>query len=46
MKKKNQIDKFSLVEVLLDHDVNERILSSNDFILQLIQKLRKVRLRN
>ena len=36
------MDKFSLVEVLLDHDVNERILSSNDHPLQLIRKLRKV----
>ena len=35
-----------MIEVLLDHDVNERRLNSNDCPLQLIQKLRKESLCN
>ena len=36
------VDKYSLVEVLLDHNVNERILNSNELTLQVIRKIRKV----
>lgn len=41
-----KIDKFSLIEVLLNHDLNERLLNSNDCPLQLIRKLRKQSLCN
>lgn len=34
------------MEVLLDHDVNERLLDCNDYLLQLIRKLRKESLCN
>lgn len=41
-----QVNQFSLIEVLLDQDVNERLLNANDYPLQLIKKLRKESLCN
>lgn len=43
--KSDAIDKYYLVEVSIDQDVNEKILGLDEKPLQLIQQLRKVTTR-